>query len=98
VGNGKTCGGGIRVWPDADPSDGLLDACALAVPNVAAAVKLLLKVRTGDHQDLDEVRTVRGPRVTIDADPPMELNVDGELVGLTTPATFEICGTLQLIT
>jgi diacylglycerol kinase (ATP) len=98
VGNGRTCGGGIPVWPGADPSDGVLDACALAAPNAAAAVKLLMKVRAGDHEDLDEVRTARGGRMVIDADPPIELNVDGELVGLTTPATFEVWGTLRLIT
>ena len=98
VGNGRTAGGGIPVWPDADPSDGVLEGCALAAPNVAAAVKLLLKVRAGEHGGLDEVRTTRGPRIAIDADPPIELNVDGELVGLTTPATFEIAGRFTLIT
>lgn len=97
VGNGRTCGGGIPVWPDADPSDGALDACALAAPNAAAAIRLLLKVRAGDHGALDEVLTGRGGRIEIDADPPMELNVDGELVGLTTPATFEVCARLKLI-
>lgn len=98
VGSGKTCGGGIPVWPDADPSDGALEGCALAAPNVAAAIRLLLKVRSGDHAAMDEVRTTSGGRITIDADPPIEFNVDGELVGLTSPATFEICGTFQFIT
>lgn len=96
VGSGRTCGGGIPVWPGADPSDGLLDGCALAAPNAAAAVRLLLKVRAGDHEDLDGVRTTRGGRIVIDADPPIELNVDGELVGLTTPATFEVAGSFRL--
>lgn len=97
VGNGRTCGGGIPVWPGADPSDGSLDACALAAPNVVSAVKVLAKVRSGEHGDLDEVRTTRGPRITIEADPPIELNVDGELLDLKTPATFEICGSFTLI-
>ncbi|HEX2295209.1 MAG TPA: YegS/Rv2252/BmrU family lipid kinase [Actinomycetota bacterium] len=97
VGNGRTCGGGIPVWPEADPSDGTLEGCALAAPNVAAAVKLLLKVRSGEHGGLDGVKTTRGPRIELDADPPIELNVDGELVGLKTPATFEVCGTFRLI-
>ncbi|HEX2057987.1 MAG TPA: YegS/Rv2252/BmrU family lipid kinase [Actinomycetota bacterium] len=96
VGNGRTCGGGIVVWPDADPADGILDACALAAPNAAAAVRLLLKVRAGNHGELDGVEASRGPLIRIDADPPMELNVDGELVGLTTPATFEVYGALTL--
>jgi diacylglycerol kinase (ATP) len=29
VGNGRTCGGGVRVWPEADPADGALDGCAM---------------------------------------------------------------------
>lgn len=98
VGNGRTCGGGIPVWPGADPSDGVLDGCAFALPSATAAAKILLEVRSGDHEDLDEVRTTSGHRITIDSDPPIELNVDGELVGLTTPATFEVCGTFRLIT
>ena len=96
VGNGRTCGGGIMVWPEADPSDGVLDGCALGAGGVTAAVRLLLKVRAGDHSELEAVRTTRGGRIEIDADPPIELNVDGELVGLTTPATFEVCGRLRL--
>ncbi|HEX2196312.1 MAG TPA: YegS/Rv2252/BmrU family lipid kinase [Actinomycetota bacterium] len=98
VGNGRTCGGGIPVWPDADPADGSLDGCALAAPNAAAAIRLLLKVRSGEHAGLDGVATARAGRIELDADPPMELNVDGELVGLTTPATFEVAGRFTLIT
>lgn len=97
VGNGRTCGGGISVWPDADPSDGALDACALGVPTVASAVQLLAKVKGGGHTGLDGVRTLRGRRIEIDAHPPIELNVDGELVGLTTPATFEVCARLEML-
>jgi diacylglycerol kinase (ATP) len=97
VGNGRTCGGGIEVWPDADPSDGMLDACALGAPNAAAAVQLLLKVRGGKHAELDGVATRAAARLDIDADPPIELNVDGDLVGLRTPATFEVCGSFRMV-
>lgn len=97
VGNGKTCGGGIPVWPDADPADGILEACALGAAHAASAIRLLLKVRTGEHRDLDGVETAAGGRVEIDADPPIELNVDGDLFGLTTPAVFEVCGTFRLV-
>jgi diacylglycerol kinase (ATP) len=97
VGNGRTCGGGIEVWPAADPSDGVLDACGLGAPNAAAAARLLLKVRGGDHGGLDGVATVTGGRIEIDADPPIELNVDGDLVGLKTPATFEVVGHFRLL-
>jgi diacylglycerol kinase (ATP) len=97
VGNGRTCGGGIEVWPGADPSDGVLNACALGAPNAAGAVQLLLKVKGGKHEGLDGVVTGAGPRLEIDADPPIEFNVDGELPGLRSPATFEVVGSFRLL-
>ena len=96
VGNGKTCGGGIEVWPDADPSDGRLDACAFALPGPAAAAKLIPRLLRGTHEGIDEVATTKAARITIESDPPIELNVDGDLVGLKTPVTFETCGRLEI--
>jgi diacylglycerol kinase (ATP) len=92
VGNGRTCGGGMEVWPSAQPDDGALDACALAIRNPAQAALLAARVRSGKHEDLDEVLTERNASITIEADPPIEFNIDGELVGLMSPATFEIVG------
>ncbi|MFN2389767.1 MAG: diacylglycerol kinase family protein, partial [Actinomycetota bacterium] len=89
VGNGRTCGGGIEVWPQARPDDGVLDGCALPAASVPAAVRLAVKVKTGGHEQLPGVAMVSAPRIAIDARPGIELNVDGELVGLRTPATFE---------
>jgi diacylglycerol kinase (ATP) len=96
VGNGRTAGGGIEVWPEADPSDGLLDACALAIPRVTSAAKLIPRLMRGTHEGIDEVSTARGRCIEIDSDPPIELNVDGDLVGMKTPVTFEVCGTLPI--
>jgi diacylglycerol kinase (ATP) len=96
VGNGRTCGGGITVWPEASPDDGLVDGCAMAVPNPARAIELAAKVRRGNHLEMDAVETVRAPTVRIESDPPIEFNVDGELVGLTTPADFRVAGRLRV--
>ncbi|MDP9068622.1 MAG: hypothetical protein M3N53_09825 [Actinomycetota bacterium] len=90
VGNGKTCGGGIAVWPDADPGDGRLEACALGAEGPVALAKLAAKLKLGDHRELEGVVTDSGGKIRIDADPQIELNVDGELIGLKTPATFEV--------
>lgn len=95
VGNGRTCGGGVEVWPRADPRDGELDGCALGASTVVAGAGLALKVRNGEHESLDGVATTRAARVELDADPCFDVNVDGELVGLTTPATFEIAGSIR---
>lgn len=96
VGNGRTVGGGIEVFPDADPSDGILEACAFAVPDVAAAAKLIPRLVRGTHEGIDEVVTRRGMRIHIDSDPPIEFNIDGDLHGLKTPVRFEVAGTLTM--
>jgi diacylglycerol kinase (ATP) len=93
VGNGRTCGGGIEVWPEADPSDGLLDGCMLSAAGVAEAVKLVATVKQGRHVGLEEVETMRERVIEVDSQPPMEFNVDGELVELRTPVLFQRAGT-----
>lgn len=90
VGNGKTCGGGLEMWPDADPGDGVLDGCALAAPSRIAAARVAVKLETARHEELVEVRTDRAPSLTVTSEPPIEMNVDGDLVGLKTPASFEL--------
>ena len=97
VGNGRTCGGGIEVWPDADPDDGKLDAYALPASNALETLKLGAKVRSGDHVKLDKVTSVRSSHIRVEAAPAMEFNVDGELVGLRTPVTFEVVGKLWML-
>lgn len=98
VGNGMTSGGGVKLWPRAVIDDGILDACALPAADAAAAARLALKIRGGNHEDLDGVEVTRAPRIKIDSDPPIEINVDGELIGLSTPATFEVAGSLTIKT
>ncbi|MDQ3767401.1 MAG: YegS/Rv2252/BmrU family lipid kinase [Actinomycetota bacterium] len=92
VGNGKTSGGGVRLWPQAAIDDGIFDACALPAADAAAAARLALKVKGGTHAELDDVEVTTGPRIEVDSDPPIEMNVDGELIGITTPVTFELAG------
>lgn len=96
VGNGRTCGGGIEVWPRADPDDGKLNGCALPAANYVAALRLGTRVRVASHEDLPEVRTCEGERIEIAAKPGIEFNVDGELVDLRSPAVFELVGRLKM--
>jgi diacylglycerol kinase (ATP) len=98
VGNGKTCGGGIRVWPHAEPDDGLLDVCALAAADLPRALRLAGAVKNGSHVELDGVHTSRGRSVSITSSPSVEFNTDGELDGLETPATFEVATSLTVLT
>ena len=97
VGNGRTAGGGIEIWPDADPGDGLLDGCALGAEGLTDLMKLGASLKLGDHRKLDGVSTTRGRSIRIEADPPIEVNVDGELIGLRTPAVFEIVSQVSIL-
>jgi len=92
VGSGKTCGGGIEVWPEADPGDGLLDVCILPAASLLEAAKLTAKVRKGDHDDLEAVEAFTAAEVIVEADPAIEMNLDGELVDLCTPVSFRLRG------
>jgi diacylglycerol kinase (ATP) len=96
VGNGRTCGGGIRMWPEADPGDGVLDACALHADSVVDALKLAATVKSGGHVGLDEVTTLRAARIEVTSEPPISFNIDGELVGLESPVVFERAGTVRV--
>lgn len=96
VGNGKTAGGGIRVFPDADPGDGRFDICALGADSVADGLRMLTRIRSGEHGELPTVDHVRLERFTVEAEPELEFNVDGELVDLVTPVEFSVFGSAML--
>jgi len=96
VGNGRSAGGGIEIFPDADPADGVLDACAIAIPHPTSAAKLIPRLLRGTHEGIDEVTTERASTIVVGSDPPIELNVDGDLLGLKTPVRFEIAGRLTI--
>ena len=96
VGNGKTAGGGITVWPDADPTDGELDLCVLPAEGVADALKLAATVKRGAHQNIDNVTMRRAHRFEIEGEPSIEFNCDGELIDLVSPVTFELVDRLRM--
>ena len=97
VGNGKSAGGGIEIWPDADPTDGVLEGCALPAAGPAELMKLGAALKLGDHRNLSGVTTTRGASIRIEAEPAIEVNVDGEVIGLRTPASFEIAATAKIL-
>jgi len=92
VGNGRTVGGGIPLFPRADPGDGRLEACALSATGASETAKLGLAVRRGEHLELDGVAVASADRLRIETEPSIELNVDGDLVGLRTPVEFRPAG------
>jgi diacylglycerol kinase (ATP) len=98
IGNGRTAGGGIELWPEADPGDGRFDVCALGAPGLLDAARVAVKVKAGTHRELEAVHTVQAERVVVDADPTVEFNADGEIIGALTPVTFSLAGALRMMT
>jgi diacylglycerol kinase family enzyme len=90
VGNGQFADGGMRLSPRSYPGDGVLDTLAFVGPRSDAYRLLPRMFRFGDHVPDPNIREARARlAVTIDADRPMPVVVDGVVFG-TTPVSFQV--------
>jgi diacylglycerol kinase (ATP) len=87
VGNCPSYGGGLRICPDADPTDGLLDVVTAAPLGRIALARLKPRLRRGTHIADPLVGHVRARRVGIDV-PEIIGYADGERIG-PFPMTVE---------
>lgn len=97
VGNGRSAGGGIEVFPEARVDDGLLECCVIEASSVVEGLRVASRVRKGGHEGMGSVTTLRARSFRIEADPTMEFNVDGDVVDLRTPATFEVARRMRMM-
>ncbi|HEX9823324.1 MAG TPA: diacylglycerol kinase family protein [Actinomycetota bacterium] len=88
VANCQFFGGGMRISPRSLPADGVLDVQVSTGPK-SEAFTLLPKIYRGDHVPHPHIREMKGAVVTVDADRPLPIEADGEVLG-TTPARFEV--------
>ncbi|WP_312649477.1 diacylglycerol kinase family lipid kinase [Proteiniclasticum sp.] len=79
IANGKYYGGGIKIAPEADLKDGLLDVLLVRDISRAKIIKFLPKAVPGKHMDLEEVTLLRAKTIDLYADEPVYINIDGEL-------------------
>lgn len=84
VGNARATGGGSRITPRALVTDGLLDLCLIETMPRGDFAKLLLRIKKGDHVGEEHVRYAQVPSLTIAAEGPVTVNVDGESSEATT--------------
>jgi YegS/Rv2252/BmrU family lipid kinase len=89
VANGAFLGGGLHMCPDADPSDGLFDVLTIGHLTKADLALTLPKAYRGRHLPHPKAELLRGRRVTVEADEPVPVELDGEQPG-TTPAAFAV--------
>lgn len=87
--NGRYLGGGMMMCPDAEPDDGLFDVLTIGDVTKGDLLFTLPKTYRGKHLPHPRLELLRGAAVTVDADEPLLVELDGEQPG-TTPARFEI--------
>ena len=80
VANNASLGGGMRIAPQADLSDGLLDVFIVHPLSRAGLLAVFPKVFRGEHTGHPAVEFVRGTRITIEADH-IVAYADGERIG-----------------
>ena len=76
-GNTRSYGGGMRICPNADHADGLLDVTMVHSASRTRLIRLFPTVFKGTHVDLDEVTTARARSVYVDS-PGINAYADGD--------------------
>ncbi|HKI94344.1 MAG TPA: diacylglycerol kinase family protein [Gemmatimonadales bacterium] len=77
---GISAGGGFRLTPDADPTDGLFDVCLIRRVGLARFLWYVPRVITGTHRRLAPVTLFRSAHLTLETPGrPLVMHLDGEL-------------------
>ncbi len=83
VANGRYFGNGMRIAPEADPRDGLLDVIVVSNISRVTFLRLFPLVYSGKHISLPVIKTWRGTDISLFCDKPVSIQADGEFAGKT---------------
>jgi YegS/Rv2252/BmrU family lipid kinase len=86
---GRYLAGGMMITPDAKPDDELFDVLLIGDLTKTELVRVMPKIYRGTHLPHPKGEVLRGRTVSIEADDPLPIQLDGEQPG-TTPVRFEI--------
>jgi len=87
--NGRYFGGGMKVAPNAEPSDGLFDVVILDAISRLGLLARLPSVYVGWHTIFRQISIRRARELTVDTQDRILIQADGEVVGLA-PATLRV--------
>lgn len=87
--NGRYCGGGFMSAPEALVSDGILDCLSIKSVSRLRILSLLSKYSKGKHLGLDICTYQKAEKITVKANKPTPVNIDGEVI-FAEEITFEV--------
>ena len=90
VANAGEIGGGLKFAPDAKMDDGLLDICILHRFYLRDVFRLMWHSVTGKVREDRAVSFSQAKRIELRSEPPLDVQIDGEVVDLKTPLVIEI--------
>jgi YegS/Rv2252/BmrU family lipid kinase len=77
---GKTAGGGFKLTPDADPTDGLLDICLIGEVGITYFIRNVHRIMRGTHTNLPPVTVFQTAHVEVESlEGAIPVHLDGEL-------------------
>ncbi len=92
-----TVGGSMRLAPDAEFDDGVLNTFVIPNSSLVKLLSLLPKISTGAHVDEPDVTYFPSREIKIEANPAARIDVDGDPFGIT-PAAVSVCpGALDVL-
>ncbi|MBR9979167.1 MAG: diacylglycerol kinase family lipid kinase [Bacteroidetes bacterium] len=80
IGNGSRSGGGFRLTPKADITDGLLDLCHARELSLMRVMQVLPRALRGTHLSAPEVSYIQAAHFRVALDTPLPVHVDGEIL------------------
>lgn len=98
ISNTACYGGGLRINPDADPSDGLLHVCVVHGCTPWQLLSVFPTILNGSHIRTRYVTILRGAAIEIVSDDPIEAFGDGEPAGVTPIHAANVPNQLLFVT
>jgi diacylglycerol kinase (ATP) len=95
IGNGQSYGGGMRICPAADMSDGILEVTWIDTAPRRTVLRFFPKIFSGRHIEHPLVRTYRGREITLQSTGPV-IYADGERVGVPPVDIVIVPGALSV--
>lgn len=96
IANGAYYGGGMRIAPDAQPDDGLLDVCVVGDVSRLTAIRQLPNLYRGTHVRHPQVSLLRGRSIDVDGDGATRVHLDGEPFGSLPLRVSVVPGALRV--